>query len=346
MKILAIETSCDETAICILEATGELPEPHFKVLGNSLLSQIHIHQDYGGVYPMLAKREHIKNLPVLLEKILEEAGGMEGVDVIAVTAGPGLEPALWTGIEFAKDLGEKWKKPVLPVNHMHGHMFSFLFEPSELVKFPALALLVSGGHTEIVLMKSFKDYEIIGKTRDDAVGEAFDKVARLLDLPYPGGPKISALADMHRQKGLASEIIFPRPMINTDDFDFSYSGLKTSVLYTIKKLGVLNEEKKEEIAHAFEDAAIEVLIEKTKRALDKFGASTLIVGGGVSANRYLQERLRGLALELALDLRLPPPALTTDNAIMIGIGAYVAILNHPKILGTTREITAQGNLGI
>lgn len=321
--------------------------PHFQVLGNSLLSQIHIHKDYGGVYPMLAKREHIKNLPILLKQTLKEAGESESapaIDCIAVTAGPGLEPALWTGIEFAKDLSKKWDKPVIPVNHMHGHMFSFLYKQEAPLNFPAIALLVSGGHTELVNLEDFNKYKVIGTTRDDAVGEAFDKTARLLDLPYPGGPKISALADIHRKKNIMTSISFPRPMINTDDFDFSYSGLKTAVLYHIKELGKLDEEQKEEIAEAFEDAAIEVLVEKTKRALEKYGAQTLIVGGGVSANRYLQERLSILKDELALDLRLPEKELTTDNAVMIGLAAFVDLAHNPTLIDSPLEIEARGNL--
>jgi N6-L-threonylcarbamoyladenine synthase len=350
VKILAIETSCDETAICLMEATGSLPTPTFKLIANALLSQIHLHKEYGGVYPMLAKREHIKNLPILLEKVLAEAKGSsvssEQVDCIAVTAGPGLEPALWTGIEFAKELGIKWGKPVVPVNHMLGHMFSFLYEPDEALEFPALALLVSGGHTELVLMKSFNDFEMVGQTRDDAVGEAFDKVARLLDLPYPGGPKISALAEIHRGKGLNPSMTLPQPMINSEDFDFSYSGLKTSVLYLIKKIGNLSEDHKEEIAHAFEDSAIGVLVSKTERALEHLGVKSLIVGGGVSANHYLREQISKIALEKGVHLKLSKPDLATDNAIMIAVAAYISTINSPDLLSNPEEITAQGRLGI
>ncbi len=332
-----------------MEATGTLPSPRFEVIANALLSQIHLHKEYGGVYPMLAKREHIKNLPVLLDKVLREANESvenPNIDCIAVTAGPGLEPALWTGIEFAKELGEKWSKPVVPVNHMHGHMFSYLFESGQPIEFPFLALLVSGGHTELVLMKSFNEFEIVGQTRDDAVGEAFDKTARLLDLPYPGGPKISLLADIHRQKGLAPSIVLPQPMLNSNDFDFSYSGLKTSVLYLVRKLGTLTEEQKEEIAHAFEDAAIGVLVIKTRRALAHFGAKTLIVGGGVSANNYLRSEITKLAEENGVDLRLSRPDLATDNALMIGVAGYVSLLNSPDLLTEKQIITAQGRLPI
>ena len=197
MKILAIETSCDETAIALLNINGPLGKPEIKVLGNTLSSQVALHEKYGGVYPNLAKREHEKNLPILLEQTLKEANMSEAelrtIDYIAVTAGPGLEPALWTGITFAEALSKKWCKPVIPVNHMEGHIYSILYNtgPNSKLELPALALLVSGGHTELVHIKDFGLYEIMGRTRDDAVGEAFDKVARMLGLTYPGGSKIS-----------------------------------------------------------------------------------------------------------------------------------------------------------
>jgi N6-L-threonylcarbamoyladenine synthase len=342
VKILAIETSCDETAVSVLDCTGELPTPSIKVLGNALLSQIHIHKEYGGVYPMLAKREHEKNLPILLEQALSESlGNLEDIDYITVTAGPGLEPALWAGIVFAEELGKKSGKPVVPVNHMEGHLFSYLFEKREPISLPAIGLLVSGGHTELILVEAFDKFSRLGETRDDAVGEAFDKTARLLGLPYPGGPKISELASLSRARGSAS-LSFPSPMLKSDDFDFSYSGLKTAVLYKVREMGELSPETREDIARAFEDAAIEPLIHKTRKAVEKFGAKSLIVGGGVAANKYLQERLRNLSLELSLDLRLPLPELTTDNAVMIGIAAYVRALTNRIEPSTT--ITARGNL--
>ncbi|MDB5254272.1 MAG: hypothetical protein JWL80_338 [Parcubacteria group bacterium] len=345
MKILAIETSCDETAIALLEATGGLEAPRFKVLGNTLVSQIDLHKEYGGVYPMLAKREHEKNLPIVLEKTLNEAGNSKDIDYIAVTNGPGLAPALWTGITFAEALGKEWNVPVLPINHMEGHLYSPLFHVNKTLEFPSIALLVSGGHTELVLMKDFGTYEILGKTRDDAVGEAFDKVARLLGLEYPGGPKISALANRHREKGISSTLSFPRPMINSHDLDFSYSGLKTSVLYKLKEIGDIDESIREEVARAFEDAAIEVLIEKTKQALEIHNPKTLIVAGGVSMNSYLRQELQKLSnLFPDTSLLLPEPSLTTDNAIMIGIAAYINILKDKKL--ESGDIVAQGNLSL
>lgn len=329
-----------------MECEGELPTPSFKVLGNSLLSQIHIHKEYGGVYPMLAKREHQKNLPILLEQTLKEANLSEDqfdeIDYIAVTAGPGLEPALWAGISFAEELGKKWNKPIIAANHMEGHLFSFLFIKDKPLEFPAIGLLVSGGHTELIDIESFSQYKILGKTRDDAVGEAFDKTARLLGLPYPGGPKISALASISRDRGDEDEFKFTRPMLGSDDFDFSYSGLKTAVLYKTKDLGELDDKTREKLARAFEDAAIEPLIKKTRIACEEKGAKSLIVGGGVSANKYLRENLISLSEELALDLRLPPMELSTDNAVMIGIAAYVNLKTQKAKIPET--LKAQGNL--
>ena len=350
---MAIETSCDETAVAVLDITGLAGKPDIRVLGNALFSQAHIHEEYGGVYPNLAKREHIKNLPILLEKVLKEARSKkqeanisEEIDVIAVTQGPGLEPALWTGITFAQDLGRKWGKPVMPVNHMAGHIWSVLVEDERETKLPALALLVSGGHTEIVLAEDFGRYEVIGRTRDDAAGEAFDKVARMLGLPYPGGPKVSQLAEAAREKGEEAGFEFPRPMLHTNDFDFSFSGLKTAVLYKIKELGEIDESMKRKIARAFEDAAIEVLVAKTRRALERYPDSkTLIVGGGVAANRFLRLKISELQKDFPeVSIKFPIPSLTTDNAVMIGAAAYIEALRNPKALEGERDIKARGNL--
>ncbi len=360
MRILAIETSCDETAVALLKIGGALEKPDIKILGNALLSQIHIHEKYGGVYPNLAKREHEKNLPILLRQTLQEARenpDNPDIDLVAVTQGPGLEPALWVGITFAEELGKKWHKPVVPVNHMEGHIFSVLFQDRE--EFPisnsqfsklelsALALLVSGGHTELVHVKDFGDYEILGQTRDDAVGEAFDKVARMLGLPYPGGPKISALAEKDRTRNHESRIKFPRPMIHSKDLDFSYSGLKTAVLYKLKAEMEEGDKFKAEIARAFEDAAIEVLIEKTREALLRLGdgVKTLIVAGGVSANIHLSKELEKLMNEFpGITLQIPIKSLATDNAIMIGISAFIKISKTPEILKNQEKIRARGNL--
>ena len=378
LKILAIETSCDETAVALLEISGPREKPDIKVLGNSLLSQVALHEQYGGVYPSLAKREHEKNLPILLEQTLKQANvdaRRPQIDCIAVTSGPGLEPALWTGITFAEELGRKWSKPVVPVNHMEGHIYSVLYKtesnsndqsPITKLELPALALLVSGGHTELVYIKDFGSYEIIGRTLDDAVGEAFDKVARMLGLPYPGGPKISKLAEISRGKLNAvgrefpdadreqtTILSFPRPMIHSKDLNFSFSGLKTAVLYKLKEFSAtkggsaLSDGGKEDIARAFEDAAIEVLVKKTRKAIEQFEneLKTLIVAGGVSANTYLVQELKKLALDFpSLNLRFPVRALSTDNAIMIGIAAFQRLQREPKLLTHQTPIKAQGNL--
>jgi len=389
MKILSIETSCDDTGISILEATGGVPSASFKVLADNVASQINIHIPYGGVFPALAKREHIKNLPLILEKTLKEAklskkparptgaGVEKPVDVIAVTYGPGLEPALWTGIVFAKELAKKWNVPIIPVNHMEGHMLSVFGTKKGKFKIlktksPALALLVSGGHTELVLMKKPMDYKIIGQTLDDAVGEAFDKVARILGLPYPGGPEISKLAEEWRGKenklfGVSAgrrpedgvnfsaeklrpqkvSFSLPRPMLHSKNFDFSYSGLKTAVLYLIRDMGGvenLSEETKSKIALEFENAAIECLVHKTAKAIEKYKIETLVVAGGVSANKYLTKEMQKLVKAKKIKLMLPPKELTGDNSLMIGIAGYLNYIKNKKKVPKPGSIKANGNL--
>lgn len=362
MKILSIETSCDETAVALLEISGLLEKPDIKVLGNTLLSQVALHEQYGGVYPTLAKREHQKNLPILLEQTLNQAGHPSGswqVDFIAVTVGPGLEPALWAGITFAEELGKRWNKPVVPVNHMEGHIWSVLYQngnvqipmTNDQLGLPALALLVSGGHTELVLIKDFGHYEIIGRTLDDAVGEAFDKAARMLGLSYPGGPKLAKLAEKSRGRVnlQATELHLPRPMLHSGDLNFSFSGLKTAVLYKLKSENRSDDEFKENMARAFEDAAVEVLVVKTRTALQGLGGEikTLIVAGGVAANTHLILELKKMAQSFPeLILRMPEKLLTTDNAIMIGIAAYASVSLHPEILNETADIKARGNLSL
>ena len=331
MIILGIETSCDETALSLVEATGGLSAPRFRLIGSSLFSQAHLHAEFGGVYPNLARREHQKNLMPLFRKLLADTLdgkemkaaktdekklsetlarepellkdflewmpklGKPAVDAIAVTSGPGLEPALWVGISFARALGEIWNVPVVATNHMEGHIVSPLLSSEKPVEFPALALLISGGHTELVEMKNWREFQILGATRDDAVGEAFDKVARILDLPYPGGPEISRLAATCRARGGQSEFKLPRPMIHSADFDFSFAGLKTSVLYAVKALPPLSQEQKENLACEFENAVAEVLVSKTRRALEERCAKTLILGGGVVANTYIRGSFEKLA---------------------------------------------------
>ncbi|MEK7063472.1 MAG: tRNA (adenosine(37)-N6)-threonylcarbamoyltransferase complex transferase subunit TsaD [Patescibacteria group bacterium] len=343
MNILSIETSCDETAISVLECTGDTSGATFTVLGDALYSQAHLHAEYGGVFPTLAKREHIKNLPTLLEQVRKAA---DGVELIAVTQGPGLEPALWTGIEFAKKLGQEWGVPVYGTDHMEGHIVSGMVTggPDTYalgnIEFPVLGLLISGGHTELVLMKKWFEYELIGKTKDDAVGEAFDKVARMLGLEYPGGPKIEALHKKATERNATHDIVFPRPLIHEDSCDFSFSGLKTAVLYKLKKMEQLTEEDKEHVAQAFQDAARDVIVAKTKKALEETGARTLAVGGGVSASRDIRRGLEELIAAEFSDVHLAYPAgkLHLDNSIMIGMAAY---LRHSAGL-PGNELKAEG----
>jgi N6-L-threonylcarbamoyladenine synthase len=389
MRILAIETSCDETAIAILEAEGDAANARFRVLGNALLSQIEIHREYGGVFPALAKREHAKNLVPILEAALEEAellhedtqvipeetrdtiakmlerepGLSEAffaflseceappIDAIAVTAGPGLEPALWVGINFAKALALLWNKPLVAVNHMEGHILSALAESTgdELaiagVELPVLALLISGGHTELVVMKEWLEYELIGQTLDDAVGEAFDKVARMLGLPYPGGPEISKLAEQVRSDPDAALMpALPRPLLNDGTCNFSFSGLKTAVLYFLKQHPELTEERQQAIAHEFENAVTEVLWKKTARALEDTGARTLVIGGGVSANTHIRRTFRESADAgyAHVKLCIPAASLTTDNAIMIGMAGFYRALRGEF----ADDISADGNLSL
>lgn len=311
MKILAIETSCDETAIAVLD--------NLKVLSNQVLSQIKIHKKFGGVVPNLAMREHKKNLPVILKRALKEAK-IKKSDIAAVTYGPGLEPALWEGINFAKDLAKKWKVPLVGVNHLEGHIYASWLE-SEPPKFPILALIVSGGHTELVLMKKHLDYKILGETRDDAAGEAFDKVARMLGLCYPGGPEISKLAE----KGNPKAVNFPRPMINSGDFDFSFSGLKTAVLYHLRSHDSIKFNRaRADIAASFQQSVVDVLTKKTADALRKYKPKSLVVGGGVAANHALHSTLNALIKKSfpKISLHISPLRLTGDNAAMIAAAGY------------------------
>ena len=353
MKILAIETSCDETGIALVEGTNlpagrqELPGFIFETKKAALLSQALLHSPYGGVYPNLAKREHLKNLPALFEQFKDDE-----YDSIAVTHGPGLEPALWTGIEFAKKIASEKELPLLPTNHMEGHIISSLarLENNKFqitnTKLPVLALLVSGGHTELVLMKKWFKYEVIGKTLDDAVGEAFDKVARMLGLPYPGGPAISALAESGRSKSQKSNFKLPRPMINSGTCDMSFSGLKTAALYALRGKN-LTEDEKNAFAAEFEDAIADVMVSKTRKALWDSGAQTFVIGGGVAANRYLRKKLEALVLEEFhdVDLRLPELSITGDNAIMIAQAALARALSGLNDAAGP-ELRAVGNLSI
>ncbi len=389
--ILGIESSCDDTGIAVLKASPTKTKTNFEILANELSSQTKLHEQYGGVFPAMAKREHAKNIVPLfiaalenskllkkrkkikeidpkvlkkLTKLLEREAEMVSVivdfvqtyetpkiDKIAVTSGPGLEPTLWVGINFARALGFLFDIPVIPTNHMEGHILSVAIPEaktfsisSESFQFPLISLLVSGGHTELVLVKDIGKYTLIGATRDDAAGEAFDKVARMMDFPYPGGPKISQLAHEGRTTLAFSEFSFPRPMIHSSDFDFSFSGLKTAVLYTIRDMGgTLSDSRKKDLSREFEDAVVDVLVVKTLKAVQKYKASSVVVGGGVSANLWLRSELlrRGKEFNPNLKIHFPTLMLSRDNALMITLAGYLKSLRIKKF---PRTIKAEGNL--
>ncbi len=357
MRVLAIETSCDETGVAILEGSSFADSFSFTVLGEALLSQAELHRDYGGVYPTLAKREHEKNLPAILAEALKKAGMKEpaDVDAIVVTSGPGLEPALWTGITFAQDLAKKWRKPLFASNHMEGHLVASLVQDGLLsgISFPILALLVSGGHSEFVRVDDWFKYSIVGQTLDDAVGECFDKVARMLGLQYPGGPEISRLAKHARDNDLPqSTAALPRPMIHTDNCDISFSGLKTAALYALRDMGgieTLSENDKAAFAREFEDSVAEVFVHKARRALVETGASMFALGGGVAANKHLREALADAIKKdfPDVEIRVPDPSMTGDNAIMIAQAALLHLLiGGWKLDRPHADIKANGNLSL
>ncbi|MCZ2846025.1 MAG: tRNA (adenosine(37)-N6)-threonylcarbamoyltransferase complex transferase subunit TsaD [Candidatus Bathyarchaeota archaeon] len=391
MKILAIDTSCDDTCVSILETRKKgLKNPFFKILSNIISSQVKFHKKYGGVVPGIAKREHQKNLLPILQKSLEnikeirkrvtlkkitatEKRTLRGlfrdgkfyrstetfikehrrprVDLIAVTQGPGLEPALWTGVNFARAISYLWKIPITPVNHIEGHIFSnFLArqsrgKPIDFQKFfPALCLIVSGGHTEIILMKDYGKYKLLGETRDDAAGECLDKVAKLLGLSYPGGPKIEKLA-----KSGKDIFDLPRPMKYSNDYDFSFSGLKTAVLYLVMKTPskkLKDHRLKANIATSVQESVIDILILKAINALGHYKTKTILLGGGVVANRKLRSLFKKRLVKKfpRSFVYYPPIKFCTDNAAMIGaVGYFNALQGKIKLW---QKIRARANLKI
>ena len=346
MRILSIETSCDDTAISIVEFTENNKQITCKILADVVSSQTDLGIQYGGVFPAMAKGEHIKNLPIVYEQVTRIANNPV-IDAITLTYGPGLEPCLWTGITFAKELAKKLNVPIIPVNHMEGHLLSSLLPEYEIGKeiilkdFPenSISLLVSGGHTQLIKINGLGDYKIIGSTLDDAVGEAFDKVARMMDLPYPGGPQISKLAEIGRCVE-TSQLKFPRPMLHSKDYNFSFSGLKTAVLYHIRDNPIKSETDKIAIAREFEDASIEVIIKKTVNAIEEFGSTHLLLGGGVAANKYLQNELSRVSSENNFEVYYPVRQITGDNALMIAIAGYF----HKDEISKPEDIKAYGSL--
>jgi N6-L-threonylcarbamoyladenine synthase len=395
MKILAIETSCDETAICLASVEKDSKEVH--IVGNALSSQIALHSQFGGVFPTLAKRAHAEKITPLIEEVFSQVGIQKNdthiaydesllsfldeknadlkehllpffhmykkpdIEAIAVTVGPGLEPALWVGVVTARALATVWNIPVIPINHMEGHFVTAQFFQSKKnsfslspLSYPVLGLLVSGGHSELVLSGEEGMYQKIGHTRDDAVGEAFDKVARMLGLPYPGGPAVSLLAKEYRsclevKPQDKIHFSFPRPMLHSGDYDFSFSGIKTAVLYAIRDITngntrELTDDEKSAIACEFENAVVEVLVKKTQKAIQEYGAQTLLIGGGVAGNTHLKDVLTQTFQNTGITLLFPESWLSTDNAIMISLAAATGYFSGQNKTASSESLKADGNL--
>ena len=368
-KILGIETSCDETAAAVVKAkissqAGVLCF-ELKILSNIVSSQIDIHKKYGGVYPELASRAHLENIIPVIQAALDKAKlGFNQIDAIAVTIGPGLIGSLLVGVETAKALAYSFNKPIIAINHLEGHIAAnfisgnsksearnpkkihnslFIIHNSSL--FPILNLIVSGGHTSLVLMKDFGEYKTLGSTRDDAAGEAFDKVAAILGLPYPGGPAIEAATtkitnskfqipnkSQIQNSNFQNSFKLPRPMIDSDNFDFSFSGLKTAVLRLTKKLGPAKTKKiRKQIAFEFQNAIIDVLASKTLGAAQKYQAKTIMLSGGVAANSALRQEFKVQCSRLKVKFFAPPKNLCTDNAAMIATASIFHLIKNKLI---------------
>jgi len=304
MKTLGIETSCDETAIAIYDS-------HEGLVGESIHSQIKMHTQYGGVVPELASRDHCSKIVNVMREALGDYP-IECIDQIAYTSGPGLLGALLIGESFAQGLSSALDVPLIPINHLEGHLMSPMMEFPE-IKMPFLCLLISGGHSMIVDVKEKGSYQIIGQSQDDAVGEAFDKVAKLLDLPYPGGPYIEKIA----LNGDPETYDFPRPMIHSDNLDMSLSGLKTSVLYTVQKIDNLDEKVKSNIAASFQKAVSDLLIAKTTKAIKITDRKDLIIAGGVAANKFIRNEFKNIEEDLNIKVYYPDLKYCGDNAAMI-----------------------------
>ena len=309
MLILGIESSCDETGVALYDAAES------RLLAHALHSQILMHQDYGGVVPELASRDHIRRTVPLLRKVLQESGrSLDELAAIAYTQGPGLAGALLVGASFAEGLAAALGIPVLPVHHLEGHLLSPLLS-SRPPTFPFVALLVSGGHSQLMRVSGVGQYELLGETLDDAAGEAFDKTAKLLGLPYPGGAALSEMATQGRPEAVK----LPRPMLHSGDFDFSFSGLKTAVLTRVREIGEPDAQQRADIAHGFQQAIVEVLVRKALRAVRDSGLRRLVVAGGVGANRELRRQLDAGAAKAKIEVFYPELEFCTDNGAMIAL---------------------------
>ena len=304
MKTLGIETSCDETAIAVFDSEQG-------IIGESVYSQIKMHAEYGGVVPELASRDHCVKIITVLEEALGDID-LHSIDQVAYTSGPGLLGALLIGESFAQGVSTALNVPLIPINHLEGHLMSPIMEFPE-IKVPYISLLVSGGHSMIVDVEDRGDYKILGQSQDDAVGEAFDKVGKLLGLPYPGGPHIEKMA----LEGNPKAYEFPRPMMHSDNLDLSFSGLKTAVLYTVRDIEDLNDQVKADVAASFQQAVIDVLTKKIKKAIELTGRDEVIIAGGVAANKALRSAIKELENSMGIKVYYPDLKYCGDNAAMI-----------------------------
>jgi len=313
MRVIGIESSCDETGVAVYDSDVGL-------LSHHLYSQVAMHQAYGGVVPELASRDHVRRLLPLVRQALADAKSDRGsIDGVAYTAGPGLIGALLVGAGFAASLGMAWGKPVVGVHHLEGHLLAPLLE-SDPPAFPFLALLVSGGHTQLIDVAGLGEYRILGESLDDAAGEAFDKTAKLLGLPYPGGAALAGLAE----RGHPNRFVFPRPMLDRPGLDFSFSGLKTAALVALRGR-VLDDAIRADVARGFQEAVVDTLAEKCRRALELTGHRRLVIAGGVGANRRLRERLAGVARGAGAELYFPRAEFCTDNGAMIALAGCMRL---------------------
>ncbi|HRY63436.1 MAG TPA: tRNA (adenosine(37)-N6)-threonylcarbamoyltransferase complex transferase subunit TsaD [Patescibacteria group bacterium] len=380
MLILGIETSCDETSAAVLE----FKNGGFRILGEMVASSVELQAQYGGIVPEVAARAQMEYMMPVLEQVNKAKGKrqkakvFDDIDYIAVTNGPGLITSLRVGVEAARTLSYIWNRPLIAVNHLEGHIYSALLSVKQsknqkskiknqnygklsIIKFPAVALVVSGGHTELVLMKDYNNYKIVGQTLDDAVGEAFDKVAKILDLGYPGGPIISELA----AAGDKTKYNFPRPMIKSGDFNFSFAGLKTAVLYKFKtQNSKLKIKDKKDMCASFQEACVEILAKKTIKAAEKYKVKTMLLGGGVAANGELRKRLGQEVDKVNLvnkvqkgkdkiQLLIPELKYTGDNAVMIALAGYFKVKKTRKQesnklgrLDKWKKVRVDPNLGL
>jgi N6-L-threonylcarbamoyladenine synthase len=321
MRILAIETSCDESAVAVLDEQRGL-------LAHELWSQIDLHRAFGGVVPELASRDHLRRLLPLLRTALESAGSSAAqIEGVAYTAGPGLVGALLTGAALARALSFGWNVPAIGIHHLEGHLLAPMLE-QPTPPLPHIALLVSGGHTMLIEVRAIGDYRVLGQTRDDAAGEAFDKSAKLLGLPYPGGPELAQLAE----RGRPGVFSFPRPMLDRPGFEFSFSGLKTAVMQAVRA-ATPSEQMRADVAYAMQDAIVATLCAKALRALEFTGHQALVVAGGVGANRELRTRLTRQAAAVGVQVYFPRLEFCTDNAAMIAVAGMYRLRAHEQTTG-------------